>query len=108
MLRDFLFQFNFNSLDKLIKTHVSEFDGGYPQYNFTIDELREMFEISGLKIVDIIGKPIFIEFMNREIINEMLKDKTIFNKLLETENRFNSDPSIAGLGGHIQIVGKKK
>jgi len=66
-----------------------------------------MFESSGLKVVDIIGKPVFTRFIPREKLNTMLKDKTFFKKLLEIENRFNNEPSIVGLSGHIQIIGKK-
>jgi ubiquinone/menaquinone biosynthesis C-methylase UbiE len=102
-----LFNKDFKQIDKLLKTHITEFRGKYPQYNFTIDELKKMFESAGLKVIDVIGKPIFTRFIPREKLNKMLLNKKFFNKMLEIENRFNNEPSIVGLSGHIQIIGKK-
>lgn len=103
----FLSRKDFKALDKLMKTRISEFSGEYPQHNFTVDELKKMFEASGLKIVDVIGKPVFIRFIPGKKLNTMLEDKEFFNKVLKIENKFNNEPSIVGLSGHIQIIGKK-
>jgi len=107
MIGRFLSGKDFKSLDKLWKTHISEFAGEYPQYNFTIDELKKMFETSGFKVVDIIGKPVFTRFIPRENLNKMLTDEKFFKRILKIENQFNNEPSIVGLSGHIQITGKK-
>lgn len=98
---------NFKPLEKLLRTHISEFHGGFSQYNFTVDELKEMFESNGLKVVDIIGKPVFAGRILRTKLNELLSDRQFFKKILELENNFNNDLSIIGLSGHIQITGKK-
>lgn len=98
---------DFRALAKLLKTNISEFAGEFPQYNFTIEKLKNLFKNCGLEVVEIIGKPIFARFLAKDKLNEMLKSKNFFNKLLQIENIYNNDPSIVGLGGHIQIIGKK-
>jgi ubiquinone/menaquinone biosynthesis C-methylase UbiE len=104
----FLRRKDFKSLNRLTKTHISEFTGGkYPQYNFTVGELKKVFEINKMKVADIIGKPVFAKFIPRKKVNKILRKKNIFKKFLEIENKFNNEPSIVGLSGHIQITGKK-
>lgn len=98
---------DFRRLEILLNTHVSDFDDGFPQYNFTIQELKELFERNGLEVVEIIGKTIFPKFLPKKVINELLKDEEYFDKILEMELKFNSEPSLIGLSGHIQIIGKK-
>ncbi len=66
-----------------------------------------MFGNGGLRVVDVIGKPIFPRFFNRDTINELLLDEKFFKKIIELEIKFNNDPSIVGLSGHIQMIGKK-
>ena len=105
MVGRLLVQKDYERFEKLLKTHVSEFD--HPQYNFTTSELRNMFKKNGLKVVNIIGKPVFPIFIQRGKVKEMLEDKQFFKKLLLLEDKFNNEPSIVGLSGHIQIIGKK-
>ncbi len=102
-----LSQKDFKQIEKLLNTNISEFDNRFTQYNFTLEELKKMFETSGLKVVDAIGKLVFIRFIPRNKINEMLSDKTFFNKIYEIEIKFNNDPSVIGQCGHIQMIGKK-
>ncbi|MFX0101637.1 MAG: class I SAM-dependent methyltransferase [Candidatus Hodarchaeota archaeon] len=98
---------DFKQLDSLLKTHVTEFDGFYPQYNFTVDELVELLENAGLRVVDVIGKTVFTRFFPKEKLNELLSDKEFFNKMLDMENNYNNEPTIVGLSGHIQAIGRK-
>ncbi len=97
----------YTQLDKLLKTHISDFTDGFPQYNFTVEELKLMFEKNGLQVLEVIGKPVFENFIPREKINELLSDEDFFRKILEIELKFNNQSSIIGLSGHLQMIGKK-
>jgi ubiquinone/menaquinone biosynthesis C-methylase UbiE len=97
----------FEQLNQLLEIHLSEFSGGFPQYNFTVEELKKLFLNSSLNFIEVIGKPIFTRFLPRDKINEMLSDEEFYEKIFEMEIKFNNEPSIVGLSGHIQIIGKK-
>lgn len=93
---------------RLLKTHISMFKGGsFPQYNFTVDELRHLFRKNRLRVVTVIGKPVFARLIPRNEVNTVLSDKRFFKELLRLETMFNSEPSIIGLSGHMEIVGRK-
>ena len=102
---------DFEQINKILETHITAFysniDQTFPQYNFTVEELKKMLKKSGLDVIDVIGKPVFTTFIPRDKINEILSDKEFFNKIFEIEIKFNNDPSIIGLSGHIQMIGKK-
>lgn len=92
----------YKKVDEVIKTKVTDFGQGFPTQFFTVDDLKDLFQSCSLKLVEVIGKQIMKGFSD-----EMLKDKKLFNKVLEVENKFNNKASIIGMGHHIQIVGKK-
>jgi S-adenosylmethionine-dependent methyltransferase len=97
----------YKNIARLLRTHVSDFGDDFPQYNFSVDELRQLFNSSGLEVKEIIGKPVFTRFIPRDTSDKVLSDRRLFKQLLELETRFNAEPSIVGLSGHIQIVGRK-
>ncbi len=98
---------NPEQIDALLKSHITEFSEGFPQYNFTVDELNSMFERVGLEVLEIAGKLIFTNFIPREKINELLSDTQFYRRLFELEIKFNNSPSIVGFSSHIQVIGKK-
>jgi ubiquinone/menaquinone biosynthesis C-methylase UbiE len=98
---------SFEKIDNLIENHLTEYPGEFPQYNFMIDELKEMFVKSNLEVIEVIGKPVFTRFIPREKLNEILAEEQLFQKIFELENKFNNDPSIIGLSSHIQMIGRK-
>ncbi|MFX0081582.1 MAG: class I SAM-dependent methyltransferase [Candidatus Hodarchaeota archaeon] len=98
---------DFEKIKPYLENHLSEFPGGFPQYNFTIKELKDMFEKTGLVVIEVIGKLVFSRFIQREKLNELLSDEKFYNKIFELEITFNKDPSIIGLSGHIQMIGRK-
>jgi len=98
---------DFEKINPYIKNHLSEFPGGFPQYNFTIEELKDIFERTGLKVIEVIGKLVFSRFVQREKLNELLSDEKLYNEIFELEIKFNKEPSIIGLSGHIQMIGRK-
>ncbi|MFX1487724.1 MAG: class I SAM-dependent methyltransferase [Promethearchaeota archaeon] len=99
---------NYKQIEVLKETHISDERGEFPIYYFTVDELRKMFNKSGLKVIDTIGKCVFTRFFSRDKINEFLSDQKFFDQLFELEMSYNSDLSIVGLCRHIQMIGKKK
>jgi ubiquinone/menaquinone biosynthesis C-methylase UbiE len=103
-----LFNNEFEKINSLLVNHLSEYPGEFPQYNFTISELKDMFDKSRLEFIEVIGKPVFTRFMKRENLNEILSDEMLYQKIFELEINFNSDPSIVGLSSHIQMIGRKR
>ena len=98
---------NPEQIDSLLKSHITEFPGGFPQYNFTVDELNSLFERAGLEVLEITGKLVFTNFITPGKINDLLSDAQFYRRLFELETKFNNTPSIVGLSNHIQIVGRK-
>ena len=98
---------DFEKINPLLENHLTDFPGGFPQYNFTIDELKDMFEKTRLEVIEVIGKLVFTRFIQREKLNELLSDEKLYNKIFELEITFNNDPSIIGLSSHIQMIGRK-
>jgi len=98
---------DFEKINPLLENRLSDFPGGFTQYNFTIEELKDMFEKARLEVMEVIGKLVFTRFFRRDKLNELLSDEELYHKLFELEIRFNNDPSIIGLCGHIQMIGRK-
>ena len=76
----------------------------YVIHAFTPDELRELFEANGLSVERIIGKPVIaqrLSFFKSE-------DPAIQDWLYSLELQHNSDPAYLPLGGHLEIVGRKR
>lgn len=73
----------------------------FPAHMFTIEELEDIFKKRKLKPIKRIGKPVWVTF------DDDLNNKKIFESLLSMELKFGSLPSVAGIGGHIALVGKK-
>ena len=96
-----------NELSKLLKTHISDFSGQYPQYNFTVQELIDLYTRNHISVDKIIGKPVFTRFLSGDK-NELLADEQFYKKIFELEIQFNSEPSLVGCAGHIEIAGFKK
>ena len=96
---------------RLLKTRYSAFPGmtdHAPQYNFEMKELKTLCKSAGLTWIGAIGKPVFAHLIARDEIEPLLNDRRTFSLILSLEKRFNSDPSIAGMGGHLQVTAKKK
>ncbi len=104
-LSDLLAAKDYGKIDRFVKTHVTEFHGSFPARNFTVSELNRLFEENGLEIKRIFGK-LVVPF-TQDQLEKMLSDKRFYNRLLELELRFNSEPSIVGLSRHIEAIGRK-
>lgn len=77
-------------------------DHSFPAFLFTFTELEKLFLKNGLEPILRVGKPVWTSD------GPSLKNKNIFRELLNFELRFCSEPSVAGRGGHIALVGQKQ
>ena len=103
-----LIQENFDELSKLLRTGIWFFPpskGNFRLEAFAPEELRTLFETCGLRVVRIIGKPILTQLVPREKRDEVIKEN--FEKILDLELKFCDTPNLLGIGGHLEIVGKK-
>mgnify|MGYP001563332729 CR=1 FL=1 len=98
----------FKQLSRLLKTHIFVSSGGYPQYHFSAEELRELYSRNNISVDSIIGKTVFTRFIPRDKIDELLANKSFYKQILKLELEFNSEPSVIGYAGHIEIAGIKK
>ena len=95
------------SLDKIpkfIKTGILEREHKFQA--FSPEELKDLFESNGLKVIRIIGKPILIQMVPREKREEIIKKH--FRKILNLELKYCDNPSLIGFGGHLEVVGIKR
>lgn len=98
----------FKLLPKLLETHVSDFFGQYPQYNFSTEELRKLYSRNNISVDSIIGKTVFTRFIPRDKIDELLANESFYKQILKLELSFNNETSIVGFADHIEIAGIKK
>jgi ubiquinone/menaquinone biosynthesis C-methylase UbiE len=98
-------QKRFKELEKFLKTGILKQEFKFQA--FTLEELCNLFEKFGLKVVRIIGKPVLLSLIPKERREKLLQDKKVFNKILKLELKYCDEKSIVGFGGHLEIVGKK-
>jgi ubiquinone/menaquinone biosynthesis C-methylase UbiE len=91
----------------LLDTNISH-DFDHPQYNMTWEELSDCFEKAGLKVMEVIGAPVFMHQVKDEVLKELEKDGKTRSKLLEIELENCTNRSLVNFAGHLQMVGKKK
>jgi len=79
----------------------------YPIHAFTIPELAGLFEANGLRVVRVLGKPVFFNRLRPEVRDQILADEELTRRLVGLECRYGDDPGWAGSGGHIGVTGVK-
>jgi SAM-dependent methyltransferase len=92
-------------------------DADFNSKSFTPLELMSLLQRHNLKAVRIVGKPIgvgidmgdiFIKAIPTERRRQIFENKRETEKLSKIVNRIFSDPYIAGIGSHLQIVAIKE
>jgi len=106
-LTDLIAEKRYKKIEQFLETESTEFHSSFPARHFTIDRLPRLLRQGGLETVSIIGKPVFAFGMNQDEIEKLLSDRRLFERVLELEERYNSEPSIIGMSRHIEIVGRK-
>ena len=92
-------------LSKIEKTHKSNLFGVHPQYNFTPEELRSLFQANSCEVISLIGKPVFVDRAKLKENPDLLRKQ--YKKVLALEKKYNSHPAMLGEGGHLEIVVRK-
>jgi ubiquinone/menaquinone biosynthesis C-methylase UbiE len=76
----------------------------FPVHAFTPEELRRLFEATGLEVLRILGKPVIAH----RLACSRSTDPEVQRRLLELELRYCDDPAFYPWGGHLEIVGRKR
>jgi len=96
---------DFQKADKALTKGIEGMQGNdysFPAHMFTIEELQALFRKNRLNPIKSVGKPVWAT------PEDYLNDKEVYERVLKFEFRFSSLPSVAGVGNHIAIVGRKK
>lgn len=80
---------------------------GIPVRTFDPRELREIFEGAGAHAVEVAAKVVLTSFLGQEKLAATLADPSSRKRLIDMEVRASRDPTLAGIGGHLQVVGRK-
>lgn len=102
MLSGMIRRNDFNKIPMFLETCI--FEMPFKAKAFTPNELKTLFEICGLKVIRIIGKTVLTR-IPREQQDIII---TNFDKILELELKYCDNPSLVGVGGHLEIVGMKQ
>lgn len=95
-------------LEELLKTGRTKWftkdqNEQYPITYFTPDELRKLFTQNVFEALSLIGKTVLVKHTN----SDTLKDRDTFDRLLKIELKLNSEETLLGSAGHLEIVGRK-
>lgn len=80
----------------------------FPIHAFTVGELQALFERHGLRVVRVLGKPVFFQWLPSEAQQRILEDEGALARLLDLEMCYADDPGWAGAAGHIEMVGVRE
>ncbi len=90
----------------LLKTNIS-YDFVHPQYNLTWEELEKFSKKAKLKIIKVIGAPVFMHQVDEKVLEKLEKNKKIRKELLKMELKNCTNRSLVNFSGHLQIVCQK-
>ncbi len=76
----------------------------FPVHAFTPEELRRLFEATGLEVLRILGKLVVAHRLGCS----RSTDPEVQSRLLELELRYCDDPAFYPWGGHLELVGRKR
>ncbi len=97
---------DFKSISLLEKTGALKL-GEHSQYNFRPEELEDLFESDGLRVVDMIGKFVFLNSVPAKKVDKLLMNDRLYRTALRLEKKYNSTRSLIGSSCHIQVTGRK-
>ena len=96
-----------DELDELLRTGTASFQTGFTIRYFSPQELNNLMVGAGFEPVRMVGKPVFLSMLPKNVGSRLLQDRKSYEKVLELERNHCDDPSLLGIGGHLEIVGKK-
>ena len=80
----------------------------FPVHAFTLGELQALFERRGLRVVRVLGKPVFFPCLPPDVQQRVLENEEDLARLLELEARYADDSGWAGSALRLEIVGVKE
>jgi ubiquinone/menaquinone biosynthesis C-methylase UbiE len=106
----YLNQLDFEAAARLLRSGQLAWRGetdefSFPIHAFTVAELTGLFEAHGLRVVRVLGKPVFFRRLSADTQAQILADDKLTQRMVELECRYADDPAWAGSGGHIEVTG---
>ena len=102
-------RFEFDAAERLLRSGEMQWrepdKESFPIHAFTIAELSGLFEAHGLRVVRVLGKPVFFSKLQPEVQGQILADDELTRRLVNLEKRYADDPGWAGSGGHLEVTG---
>jgi ubiquinone/menaquinone biosynthesis C-methylase UbiE len=81
-------------------------DLGFHAWAFSPENLKDLFESYGLRVVKIAGKPVL--FQGRPESSYLFKDESKLKMLVELELSLCQDPVLLGSGGHLHVIARRE
>lgn len=107
MVLKFIASHMWDELDELLRTGTASFQTGFTIRYFSPHELTDLMVGAGFEPVRIVGKPVFLSLLPKDIGNKLLQEGKSYEKVLELELSHGDSPSLVGYAGHLEIVGRK-
>jgi len=109
----YLRELDFKGAEALLETGEAEWpeedpDLRFPIHAFTVAELTALFERHALRVVRVMGKPVFFPRLPEKVQQLILADEDALQRLLALEIAYGTEPGWAGMGGHLQVAGIKR
>lgn len=89
---------------------TGDYFGGFgftPSHFFLPEELKELFEKNGVKTLNLVASHGLASTHEKEV-NRLFKDKEKWKIWMETHLKTCTYPSVASLGEHMMLIGKKR
>ncbi len=94
-------------LERLERTGTTNYPISFPQHNFRVAELHQLFLANRLRVMDTFGLLGIINKTDEKVRDRRLRSRRFFNWAMRMEMMYANEPSIVGTANHIGIVGKK-
>ncbi len=95
---------NLNEAIKINKIHETYCGMGPRTHVYSIDEMRELLEKNGCKVLEIVSTPTISDTVDKKQFYEKKK----WTKLKKIEMEICTKPELLGVGNHLLFIAKKK
>lgn len=79
-----------------------------PVHAFTPTELRSLFEGAGAVVETLESKSVLLQFCPTDVLAKWYADDDLRRDLLAFEERLAAEPTLNGMGSHLQMVARKR
>jgi ubiquinone/menaquinone biosynthesis C-methylase UbiE len=111
VIRNFLLESKIDEAINVLQKHIFSFDNGdgVKVYSkaFLSAEIKDFFEKCGFDVVRIVGNPIVLHLLPKELRNKLMSNEELFAKILEIEVALYRIPSLVDVAPHIEVLAKK-